>query len=483
MKKTIHFLLLASLAAQLLTSCGSESPGVDTTAASTTSDKAETSAAGYDYPAYDGKGEVFTIFNSSNSWSFYTTMDLEETTGDSLDDAVYNRNRNIEERFNIVFEVVEEDMWDGWEAYQTGILSGDYIYDVGFIPSTYLGTFITEGYLYNLLDYPEFRLDSDYYDQSVNQASRIGSEKIQYFASAYTSLSSIDGALGIFFNEDMLEDLSLDTPYQAVRDGKWTLDMMGQYIKAGTNLNGDDSFTWDEAGSALYGLTSQKSGYSELITGGGVQLITINNGTPAFSVGERFYNVLDKLDSIFADEGAMLTQNSSNANSHYETIFKNGRALFVLAELKASSKYRDMNDNYGVVPAPKYYEAQEDYYTYRTRYELMLTVPVTNPDPERAGIIMDAMAYQSYTDILPIYYDYRVSQKQLRNEESIEMLDIIRRTMIFDIGFSFGWTAELTDKIGEAIAERSGGYATIAAEYESSIRQKITSTMEELANE
>ena len=51
-----------------------------------------------------------------------------------------------------------------------------------------------------------------------------------------------------------------------------------------------------------------------------------------------------------------------------------------------------------------------------------MCIPVTNPDISEAALIMDAFSYMTYKDVLPVYYDVSLSQKGLRNEDSIEML-------------------------------------------------------------
>ena len=51
---------------------------------------------------------MFTILNpEKNYWDCYTTLDVEEETGEILDDAVFRRNVALEELFNFEFEIVE----------------------------------------------------------------------------------------------------------------------------------------------------------------------------------------------------------------------------------------------------------------------------------------------------------------------------------------------------------------------------------------
>ena len=85
------FLIVAGM-----TSCGGETPDVgDVTSstADTTSAEDETTVSDYDWSDLDLGGAKISILNSSTDWGFYHTLDLDAETGDTLDDAVYRRNK------------------------------------------------------------------------------------------------------------------------------------------------------------------------------------------------------------------------------------------------------------------------------------------------------------------------------------------------------------------------------------------------------
>ena len=160
-------------------------------------------------------------------------------------------------------------------------------------------------------------------------------------------------------------------------------------------------------------------------------------------------------------------------------IFKNGRSLFTVAEIKASSKYRDMDMTFGIVPIPKYDEAQDKYYSHRTHVCLTMSMPKTNPEPERTGIIMDTFAYLSKRDILPEYYNVKVAQKGLRNEDSIEMLGIISEGRGFDIGDGYGWTVDLWSKVNTMlVSTRQNNVASLVDSYRAAIEADIQKTLD-----
>ena len=104
-RRLISLLLLASLIASA-SACGSDVPDVNDTT-TTTADET-TVKPEYEFSALDCGGDTFTILNTRKTWNMYTYIDLESQTGDSLDDAVYERDRNIEDIFKVKLDVREE---------------------------------------------------------------------------------------------------------------------------------------------------------------------------------------------------------------------------------------------------------------------------------------------------------------------------------------------------------------------------------------
>jgi hypothetical protein len=120
---------------------------------------------------------------------------------------------------------------------------------------------------------------------------------------------------------------------------------------------------------------------------------------------------------------------------------------------------------------PKYDEVQPDYYSVKTRQAYLLVIPSTNPEPNRTGAILDALAYVSYKDVTPVLYDVTISQKGLRNEESVEMLKLIRNTQYYDAGIIYGWTSALNNAI---ITDVDAGKSDIASTIEKNKNKVIT---------
>ncbi|MCL2774430.1 MAG: hypothetical protein FWD71_13940, partial [Oscillospiraceae bacterium] len=73
-------------------------------------------------------------------------------------------------------------------------------------------------------------------------------------------------------------------------------------------------------------------------------------------------------------------------------------------------------------------------------------IPVTVPDPEKTGAVIEAMACETLNDVIPAYYDVSLKTKYARDDESAEMLDIIFSHRVCDLGDSI-WCSILRDGI------------------------------------
>ena len=126
-------------------------------------------------------------------------------------------------------------------------------------------------------------------------------------------------------------------------------------------------------------------------------------------------------------------------NTYGET-FQNNRSIFFIHLINQVIKLRSFETEFGVLPVPKYDKTQEDYYSNVSIHHAgLLSVPITAPDLERTGIILEALSAESRFTVMPAYYDLALKSKYLRDDESEEMLDIIFNSRIYDLGEFYGF--------------------------------------------
>jgi hypothetical protein len=110
-----------------------------------------------------------------------------------------------------------------------------------------------------------------------------------------------------------------------------------------------------------------------------------------------------------------------------------------------------METTFGIIPMPKFDRSQKNYFCQLHFATPVLVIPSINTNPDFTGAVLDAMAYVSAKDVTPVLFDVSVSQKRLRNEESIEMLQLIKNSGSFDVGSAYGWTTDFYNSIKSSL--------------------------------
>ncbi len=473
MKKRLFALLLAALL--LSTSCagGTESETTaDTTAADTTATTTTETEDSWQYPDVDYAGGEYRVLNFDQLWDMYIHMDATEQTGEILNDAVYDRNRKIEEELNCkIYEKIivntSGTLTMLTDEAKNAVTSGSDDYEMMMLPVNQDISVVTGGYLMDLCAIDGFQFDKTWWDQDVIQSTTLNGKL--YFASGAATLMAFDGMWCIFFNEDMMKDHGLDKPYDLVREGTWTIDKLSEYCTTVANLNNDSSFTWNKDGSCVWGISTFPSGPEKFVYASGIRGAEVDaKGKIQNTIeSEHFYNTIDKLADLLSTKSGM-TINASTTDfdadaGGYVYVFSTRRSLFMTGEIKAAQLLREMEDTFGILPYPKYDEEQTDYQTTMVHQMMYLTVPATNSKLDMTATISEVMAHDSYESVIPVYYDNVVEHKGLRNEDSVEMLEIMRSNRGMDLAVVFAWNTSLRDQIRDALFAGNNQVASILA--------------------
>ena len=237
---------------------------------------------------------------------------------------------------------------------------------------------------------------------------------------------SFDGVWCIYFNAEILKDKGIEAPYQLVKDGKWTIDKLCEMAKSiYRDVNGNGKK--DEAD--LYGMLGFKKFY-------GWQQAYVNcyvendDGTIGVNYDkERLITATEKLSNLIHDsEGVFMTGTEPD-----HTIFTEGRSLFHTDRIiwLTSNAFRESDVDYGVLPIPKYDEAQKDYVTPTSDFPI--ASPVTAADTDKISFMVEALSTSGIERVIPTYFDTTLSMKYARDDETVEMLQIIRATISSDL--------------------------------------------------
>ena len=185
------------------------------------------------------------------------------------------------------------------------------------------------------------------------------------------------------------------------------------------------------------------------------QLIVERDGYDNFRVtltDEKMDSLLNKLYDYLYLEG-----NTNITN----TEFGNGNVLFGSQVLLKLQVLRDSETEFGVIPFPKYDEAQEKYYS--SVWNGLVCVPVTAKDMDCCGAVLETMAYYSGDTLVPAYYEKLLGSKFARDDDSVEMLDIIFDGLVFDIGFCYDNWIKCYCVLGTLLNQGDTNLASFAA--------------------
>ena len=158
------------------------------------------------------------------------------------------------------------------------------------------------------------------------------------------------------------------------------------------------------------------------------------------------------------------------------------RALFYGNSLSnIIANFREMKSDFGIIPVPKYDEAQENYYTYINTWCLGgVAVPLTCSDPELTGFMMEALCYQSYELVRPALCENLLKQKVSRDEASAQILDLILDNTYLDLNglYDFGRSCTFVGDCIVSDTEFVSGLERLEKKILSDI-EKIESTLDQ----
>jgi len=454
MKRLTAVLLLLSMLAGTFAGCSDNSANSDEPAAdNTTTPSAEEAAEEEETVLTDGlpdtdmKGFELNILHHSQEWLAWANnvLEAEEQTGEILNDSIYNRTDVLQERFNAKI-LTETRSQVGADVISQLAMSGDTSYDLCMTYDLWITGMIQ--YLADMQTLPYISLDEAWWNPYASSIFVIGGK--QYAASGNFSLSVLSRAGGYAFNQNIVSELNLTSPYEYVKNNQWTIDnMYAMADAANLDINGDGQQTSDDQ----FGIESSvKEHFLRMMFGSEVALITQDEtGFPVFNLPSdevavtKMQHILD-----LSSNGGWYNTTSDNVDGTDAMMagtFKNGRCLFVTSNPHSLSSIRDYDFNVGFVPVPKYDENQERYYAPSFGAELSILPKSYDANSiEYSGMLLEAMAFYTQQNIVPQYTETLVKSKYARDAESAEMLTICFDSIYFDFGIN-AWQEQVAAKL------------------------------------
>lgn len=404
-----------------------------------------------------------------------TSVNQEELTGEGVKDSVYERNRLAEEYLNI--KIVEQlSASTSLNELDTSITAGEQLYSAAITHITRMAKLAMQGKMRNANQVEYLDLTKPYWAQGVTKSLSIANKP--YLFSGDISITDNTNIWCVYFNKNLNVQLGKDSPYEALAEGRWTLDYFSEALKdAASDVDGDGVWEWDEDRFALINPKETLCGFYNSC---GQTAITLDeDGVMSFHLDSvESLDIMDRI-AAFASAGfgtTYLEHNQVKTGDQWgdlRGVFVAGRGLYYTHTVDITNYLRDMEDEYGILPIPKADEAQPNYLSSTQEWgQCVYGVPVCCPDTKMTGAALEYLCFLSTDTIRAAYYDVALARKYTRDNESVAVLDILFNNLVIDPAFGFDFIG-CQGKVSSALA-RGGTLASTVA----SVAQKIQDEME-----
>jgi hypothetical protein len=386
-----------------------------------------------DLPVMDLEGYTFRIYTHNYAAGGHADYALdycpEREIGEVINDSVYRRNKTVEDRFNCNVVTIdsgsETDISGHSQKIKNIILSGEDGFDIALEHCMFGPNLSLEGMFLNLNNVKYFNFDKPWWYKATNDEMTVMGQ--MYVGSNAMFYSAIGQTWALYINKDVLQEYEMEMPYKDVFDGTWTFDKLMAMTK-NTYIDVDGNGERDGFDRYGYVALSVESHYFSSFE---VPIIKkTDNGVEIAAHEQRTFEVIERLYDWFYETPDCNTPTYGvkieglDVYDYVHSAFSNGNALVVTGAIQDAIKhYRFSEMQYGIVPYPKYNENQKDYRSFST--DEFFAIPITSPNPERTGMIVEALAAEGYKQIHPAYYEVALKTKYLHDDESVKALDII----------------------------------------------------------
>lgn len=447
MKRIVVFLLTVLIIPGIFSSCQNDTENIRVEPPKTDEIYIEetTSKLEMDLPVNDYDGYTFRFlvreYDNNGYWGSKEIY-AEEESGEPINDAVYLRNRKIEETYNINIEEVRSI--NLLADTQKVVIAGDHEYDCVMPNAGDAAVLAQSQYLMDFNKLPYINLSMPWWDKVSNDSLSIGGK--YYFTMGELNIMDNDATYVMMFNKDVANDYGIDDLYESVLDNKWTFDKLYSVIQTvSEDLDGNGIYDDNDRfglltdnGAIKLGLF-YASGETMIMKDSSDYPIINTDLTRATSVMDKMLEITnDKANTLLAEDLKHISDPWTNG---LNKMFKEGKGLFYAIGLTVMHKMRDMDSDFGLMPYPKFDESQTEYMNHVSSWcTNTVAIPATTIDIDMASIIIESLAYESMYTLTPAYYEITIVNKTIRDEGSAEMLDIILSNRIYDIGSIYNWS-------------------------------------------
>ena len=384
---------------------------------------------------------------AGSTYGNYESFEIfaEETNEEAINDAVFERNQLVQQKLNcIITEEKSSNVAADMDTYVQGGIN-DYAVYMPMINDAV--NYVGSG---DMLDLHEFddvmHLSEGWWDQKANEGLEINGKL--FFTTGDISILDNECTMVVLFNKKLIEKYNLESPYDLVDNKLWTMDKIYEMGKDFTENLGDS--VWNDEDH--YGLhVAFNAPHSFFFGCGGTITEKTSDGKLAINMNsEKNVTILDKVFEI-SYKPDVVTNKTPNCSTWEDIcrMFLNDQIIFTTLALTDLKSFRSVDGfEYGILPYPLLTPEQEEYHCLiSTGLVPGVCIPSNIEAPEDVALVLDNMAYYSQDTVTKAYYQVTLKSRDLKDDASERMLDIIFNSRVYDMGYiyNFGGLGKLIE--------------------------------------
>ncbi len=375
----------------------------------------------------------FTQGDDPSSESF---IDLKgDMQGDSVSSAIYARNIAVEDQLGITLNYIDAGVTSGGvgTAVRTQIMSDSSDYDLYNVIQWNSAILATENLFLDISEAEYLDLEKPWWSQSYMNDLSVGD--VMYFLAGDITLDMIRCNAAMYYNKRIYTELygNGDALYQTVLDGDWTLERLAAIVEeAYTDSNNNSRVDAEDR----LGLMANNFNNVDAFTFGAGTVLTTrdeNNYLTITAQDEHNVDVYDLTHQLYYNTPGMFIEDTDVTTP----LFVEGKSLFFAGFLYTSEYLREMKDNYGIVPYPKFNKVQKDYVSVVHDLATLMCLPTTCEKVDAVCATLEAMAYYNHYEVTPEYYGTALKSRYIRDSQSAQMVDIIHEAAMTDFAYVY----------------------------------------------
>ena len=418
------------------------------------------------------------------SWIPWEEGDVEVEDGDMLASAVFERNAWAEETYgvDITKEYASIDGNPGYITLARNDASVDSnLYQLFTMRTIEIIHMIREELFADMNEYEQFvRVDKPWWVEDSVESFTLGSHL--YAASSEMLLRDKGATAALYFNQTMVEDYTeLPNFFELAANQEWTLAEMLDACEIVAHSN--DSDTELNSAEDVWGWVGDDDPVYFLYNAAGYKFAHVDeDGFIDYDFAEEDSDSIIVMQDIFEDviyadwymhEGLI----GKKILEKEQDLFVDGNALFKSGMIKdTTNKLKNMENLYGILPHPKFSLDQENYSSLvYQHHDSAVGIPSHTLDKEMSAIVLEALSWESYYSVYPVFYETILLNRAAKDQESKEMLKLIFSTRSYDPGQYWDSTSGLHGGSGLLRLSETGSsdIASIWAKHESKVQESI----------